>query len=114
MASITSTVERLDNDMYNHGQDGLKTQFTKFAAAYWQHETDRKTATDRANFRFTIILTIIGLLFALFAGLVGVPPAVQAVRDLLKSDIHWKQLFAATQPLYAQQQSEDAKGLGTQ
>jgi hypothetical protein len=45
MREVLSWKDGVDADLYNHGQDGLKTKFTKFMA---EHEATEKARTTMA------------------------------------------------------------------
>ena len=68
MTAVEGTVDRLDEDMYNHGRDGLKTQFTSFVAeargAREEQEKQHRTNSTKLN-AMLVIATIALVLIAL-------------------------------------------------
>lgn len=68
MTAVEGTVERLDEDFYNHGRDGLKTQFTTFVAeargAREEQEKQHRTNSAKLN-AMLVIATIALVLIAL-------------------------------------------------
>ena len=65
MVAAESLLDRLDADMYNHGQDGLKTVFTRFVAESETRETERANALSQHNSRVSISIAIIGIVLAM-------------------------------------------------
>ena len=65
MSSAETTIERVNGDLYNHGKDGLKTQFTAFVADYHARE-DERSKTDKRR-----LAIIVGILVPLLIGLIG-------------------------------------------
>ena len=49
MGALTSTVERLDNELFNHGKDGLKTRVTEFIAEYKATEREREHQLNKRD-----------------------------------------------------------------
>jgi biopolymer transport protein ExbB/TolQ len=81
MSEVMSWKDRADADLYNHGQDGLKTKFTKFMAEHETNEKARKAmeATQREQHRQNRerMNIIIGLLIMLAAYLTLVAPYIK-------------------------------------
>ena len=65
MVAAESLLDRLDSDMYNHGQDGLKTVFTRFVAESETRETERANALAQHNSRVSVSIAIIGIVLAI-------------------------------------------------
>ena len=59
------------NDMYNHGRDGLKTQFTVFMADHNAREDERKKSDERFRWAIGVILTILTIALAALGVLEG-------------------------------------------
>ena len=81
MATTTATVDRIDGDLYNHGQDGLKTQFIRFMAESKtrEEERDRAQRAEHEEVRDALVshdrklmrrLTVFGIILALLTLLV--------------------------------------------
>ena len=89
MATLTPTVERLDNEFFNHdGGKGLKTLFLEHAAEQRQfrimrEEADRK-ANDAANRRSNIIIACMAVLGALLSLLLYLHTIEDTRKGLLK------------------------------
>ena len=75
MKTTENMVDRLDADIYNHGQSGLKTTLMRFMAVNETREQERmktladqeqrvKERLDAHNARQTLILTVLGLAIA--------------------------------------------------
>ena len=71
MVAAESLLDRLDADMYNHGQDGLKTVFTRFVADSQARADERDKATQRHNSRMTTMISIIGVVIAMLTLIVA-------------------------------------------
>ena len=63
VATLEKTVDRLDGDMYNHGKDGLKTQFVTFVAGFEAREKERAIQLKKHNNQWATIVALLGLLF---------------------------------------------------
>ena len=63
VATLEKTVDRLDGDMYNHGKDGLKTQFTTFVAGFEAREQERAVQLSKHNNRWILLVTALGVFF---------------------------------------------------
>ena len=93
-------METLWTDMYNGGKEGVKTQLTSLIATiaadaknHAINEDEREKRQEKRDKRMGIILTSFGLILAALALIFAIPPAVQSLRDLLKSDIEWRKLY---------------------
>jgi hypothetical protein len=70
--------ERVDADLYNHGKDGLKTQFTSFVSEQRGKENERDREHKANTARLNLIIALLGLLCAIVM-------TVLAVRGLNKT-----------------------------
>ena len=52
MSVLEATVDTVTSDLYNHGKDGIKTQWTRFMAVYEERESRRDRAWSM--FRWTV------------------------------------------------------------
>ena len=69
MAVVLEFKERIDGDFYNHGEDGVKTQWTKFISVYNEREDKRDKAWR--NFRWSVMafLALLTIFSATYVGL---------------------------------------------
>ena len=89
VSGITTDVDTINSDLYNHGRDGLKTQFTMFVADYRAREDERAKVERRrwhaAGFALavlTLAVTSLGVVVTLRAvheGVVHIPSLLHAV-----------------------------------
>ncbi len=110
MVAAESLLDRLDADMYNHGQDGLKTVFTRFVADSQARADERDRETERHNARMKSSMTLIGLVIAVLtlvmAWLTFIVTKQQVEKGLLK--IPQITLFDSLGKVYAQEKITDA------
>ena len=88
MGTVTAGLQRLNEDMYNHGRDGVKSTLDKFIAESraTQAERDRNDRTWRwfVGIMITILAAVASIWVALDAnrqlksGMLGVTPQVTA------------------------------------
>jgi hypothetical protein len=71
-------VQRIDFDLYNHGQDGLKTQFQEYVAEQKGREAERDKEHAANTLRLNVIIAILTFLVALLA-------AAPTIKALFKS-----------------------------
>ena len=64
IAPMEKTLDRLDGDFYNHGKDGMKTQFTNFVTEYRTEQSILKSAVDKHNWRIMFAVALVGLVLA--------------------------------------------------
>jgi hypothetical protein len=89
LATMTPTVDRLDNEFFNHnGEKGLKTLFLEHAAEQRQvramrEEADRK-ANEAANRRSNVIIACMAVLGALLSLLLYLHTIEDTRKGLLK------------------------------
>lgn len=69
MVALKAHARRVDFDLYNHGQDGLITQFKTFVADHKARESERDKQHKSNRARLNIIIAILGTL-ALYLALV--------------------------------------------
>ena len=79
MTAAEVIVDRLDEDIYNHGQDGLKTQFTEFLTEYRTRSDERDRRDTRGRWVIGILVTV---LLALFGGMASyIIPAIRTIME---------------------------------
>ena len=79
VSGVTTDVDTINSDLYNHGRDGLKTQFTMFVADYRARE-DERAKVERRRWRvagfvlalLTLAVTSLGVVVTLRAAHEGV------------------------------------------
>ena len=68
MNQIITLANRLDEDIYNHGQDGLKTQFVKFMI---DHQATERAHKDHQRKSTVLMRWILGLIIALICAIIA-------------------------------------------
>jgi hypothetical protein len=86
MRDLFGQLEVINGDLYNHGKDGLKTQFTSFISEFRtveairkDEEAKRQKAEDR---RWALVAFIVALL-TLFCAVLSIPQ----ISRILKGDM---------------------------
>ena len=75
MSELLPWKDRVDADLYNHGQDGLKTQFLKFMTRMSTIEIETEKRHKENRYRNNLIIGLLGLLIAL----IGLAPIVKSI-----------------------------------
>ena len=84
MTAVEGTVDRLDEDMYNHGRDGLKTQFTAFLSEF---RSEKKAREEHSAHMMNLIVAfgvIVGFLALVVAWLTYIDTKGKIDKGLLR------------------------------
>jgi hypothetical protein len=92
MNQFSPLIDRMDADIYNHGQDGLKTRFDKFMAV---QEDRHKQNTAKFNYVIALLTVLCAILGVIIAWK-GLSHTSQLVTDPFHSGIP---LIALSEPM---------------
>lgn len=112
MAEVIAWKERVDLDLYNHGQDGMKTILTRFIADHQAREDERKrelakrekelnAALKKRERRTNIAISILGLLLAALTLLVGWRTYLDTLHHVKDGDLKIPVISHAQMPFEA-------------
>jgi hypothetical protein len=107
MASTLEWKDRVDMDLYNHGQDGMKTQLTKFMTDHAVRENERDKRDKRLNTR----LAIIGAIATVLTLILAYKTYIDTVYHVRNGDIKipYFSFYAPRENAYTQQYSAGAQ-----
>lgn len=108
MVAAESLLDRLDSDMYNHGQDGLKTVFTRFVAESETRETERANALAQHNSSVSLRIGVIGIVLALLTLAVAWMAYVDTRDKVDKGLLRLPHISHAEQPDFYADKQQDA------
>jgi hypothetical protein len=104
-------MRRLDKQVNGNGQPGLRQDLAALAAECHEFFTENKTSrTKEMEFhnlrdreikdtlgkhdsRLMLAISILALLVAILGATLAIPPAVQSLKELLKSDVNWHKII---------------------
>ncbi|HUD73849.1 MAG TPA: hypothetical protein VMQ76_02165 [Terracidiphilus sp.] len=105
------SMRRLDKQVNGNGQPGLRQDLAALAAECHEFFTENKTSrTKEMEFhnlrdreikdtlgkhdsRLMLAISILALLVAILGATLAIPPAVQSLKELLKSDVNWHKII---------------------
>ena len=94
MSRVEAAVDTINSDLYNHGRDGLKTQFTMFVADYRARE-DERAKVERRRWH------VAGFVLAVLTLAVTSLGVVVTLRAAHEGALQLPSLHAADSPSYA-------------
>ncbi len=122
MAEVIAWKERVDMDLYNHGQDGMKTILTKFISDHEAREDEREKALadhdrqlsealDTRDRRLNITIGILGLVLMLLTLIVGWRTYLDTIHRIKEGDLKIRQIFhsSISESAYAIDKPQDAE-----
>ena len=65
MVALEEFRDRVDEDLYNHGKNGMKTILTEFVAAHKATQEERKRSESQFRFWLTTVLAILTVAVAI-------------------------------------------------
>ncbi len=115
MTAVEGTVDRLDEDFYNHGREGLKTVITSFMASFKTHVENQERRRKTNQWR----MGIAAIIFAAIITVLG-DRAVHVISEILQfqqefkqshpSEFKQKSLYDTRPEVYAKDnESQDAR-----
>ena len=101
---------RVDADLYNHGQDGLKTLFVRFVTESRTRDSEREKALKRHNHTVATLLTVFGILVAVLTMVIAWQTYVDTHDKMQKGLLKLPFISSSEQPemLYADRQQTSA------